>query len=159
MAPAYAPLFMGKFEKDFLDSSDVQPFLWFPFLDDIFMIWDDSEENLLKFLDKLKSFTKHLSLHTTTPKLKPSSLMLNCSSLKKVLRILVCLKKNTDVHQYIEFSSCHPLSCKKGIPFNQAKRYRRITSDYDCFKQDLSRLETYFKRRNYPVDILKLHSL
>ena len=42
----------------------------------------------------------------------------------------------------------------KGIPFFQAKRYRRITSDDDCFKQDLSRLETYFKRRNYPVDIL-----
>ena len=49
MAPAYASLFMGKFEKDFLESSDVQPFLWFRFLGDIFMIWDDSEENLLKF--------------------------------------------------------------------------------------------------------------
>ena len=42
----------------------------------------------------------------------------------------------------------------KGILFCQAKRYRRITSDDDCFKQDLSRLETYFKRSNYPVDIL-----
>ena len=27
-------------------------------------------------------------------------------------------------------------------------------SDDDCFKQDLSRLENYFKMRNYPVDIL-----
>ena len=27
MAPAYASLFMGKFEKDFLESSDMQPFL------------------------------------------------------------------------------------------------------------------------------------
>ena len=42
----------------------------------------------------------------------------------------------------------------KGIPFSQAKRYRRITSDDDCFKQDLSRLETYFISSNYPVDIL-----
>ena len=63
-------------------------------------------------------------------------------------------EKNTNAHQYIEFSYLHPFSCKKGIPFSQAKRYRRITSDYDCFKQDLSRLDTYFKRRNYPVDIL-----
>ena len=37
-SPAYASLFMGKFEKDFLESSDVQPFLWFRFLDDIFMM-------------------------------------------------------------------------------------------------------------------------
>ena len=56
ITPAYASLFMGKFEKDFLESSDVQPFLWFRFLDDIFMIWDDSEEILLKFLDKLNKF-------------------------------------------------------------------------------------------------------
>ena len=39
MAPVYASsLFMGKFEKDFLESSDVLPFLWFRFLDDIFMM-------------------------------------------------------------------------------------------------------------------------
>ena len=63
-------------------------------------------------------------------------------------------EKNTNVHQYIEFSSCHPPSCKKGIPFSQAKQYRHITSDDDCLKQDLGRLETYFKRRNYPVNIL-----
>ena len=51
MAPSYSSLFMGKFEKDFLDSYDVQPLLWLRFLDDIFMIWDDSEEDLLRFLD------------------------------------------------------------------------------------------------------------
>ena len=62
-------------------------------------------------------------------------------------------EKDTNVHQYIEFSSYHPLSCKKGIPFSQAKRYRRITSDDDSFKQDLNSLETYFQRRNYPADI------
>ena len=41
---------MGKFEKEFLDSYDVQLLLWLRFLDDIFMIWDDTEENLLRFL-------------------------------------------------------------------------------------------------------------
>ena len=39
-----------------------------------------------------------------------------------------------------------------------AKKVSHLTkqndNDDDCFKQDLSRLETYFKRRNYPVDIL-----
>ena len=62
LAPAYASLFMGKFEKDFLESSDVQPFLWFRFLDDIFMIWDDSEENLLNFLEKLNKFQEKIKL-------------------------------------------------------------------------------------------------
>ena len=35
MAPSYASLFMGKFEKDFLESCGVQPLLWLRFLDDI----------------------------------------------------------------------------------------------------------------------------
>ena len=47
----YASLLMKKFEKDFLESSDVQLFLWFRFLGDIFMIWDNREENLLNFLE------------------------------------------------------------------------------------------------------------
>ena len=51
-------------------------------------------------------------------------------------------EKDTNVHQYVEFSPCHPLSCKKGIP------YRHITSDNDNFKIDLNRLVTYFQTRN-----------
>jgi len=31
-------------------------------------------------------------------------------------------------HQHGEYSSSHPGSSKSGIPFSQAKRYRRITS-------------------------------
>ena len=53
IAPSYAPLFMGKFEKEFLDSCGVQSFMCLPFLDDIVMIWDDNEEKLLRFLDDL----------------------------------------------------------------------------------------------------------
>ena len=33
-----------------------------------------------------------------------------------ILRTSV-FEKDTNVHQYIEFSSCHPLLCKKGFPF------------------------------------------
>ena len=44
------------------------------------------------------------------------------------------LEKNTTVHQYIEFSFCHPFSCKQGSQYSQAKRYRRITQDDDIFQ-------------------------
>ena len=47
---------MEKFEKEFLDSCGVQSLLWLHFLDDIFMIWDDNEEKLLRFLDELNKF-------------------------------------------------------------------------------------------------------
>ena len=154
MAPSFASLFMGKFEKEFLDSCGVQPLLWLRFLDDIFMIWDDSEEKLLRFLDELNKF--HETIKFTYNYSKTNAVFLDVK-IEKSDEGSLCtsvFEKDTNVHQYIEFSSCHPLSCKKGIPYSQAKRYRRITSDDDNFKRDLNSLETYFRRRNYPADIL-----
>ena len=62
--------------------------------------------------------------------------------------------KSTNIHQYVEYSSCHPKACKNGIPFSQAKRYRRITSNDECFLKSLEHLRSYFWERNYPVCIL-----
>ena len=62
--------------------------------------------------------------------------------------------KKTNNHQYIEYSSCHPLSCKKGIPFSQAKRYRRIISNDEKFEKELHKLKSYFLERNYPTHVV-----
>ena len=64
-------------------------------------------------------------------------------------------EKITNCIQYIEFSLCHPLSCKQGIPYSQAKRYRRITSDESHFENDLSRLKEYFLACNYPEYVIE----
>ena len=83
MAPSYSSLFMGKFEKDFLDSYDhsyVQPLLWLRFLDDIPMILDDSEENLLRFLDKLNNF--HETIKSTYNYSKINAVFLDVKSKK-----------------------------------------------------------------------------
>ena len=61
--------------------------------------------------------------------------------------------KKTNNHQYIEYSSCHPIPCKKGIPFSQAKRYRRIISNGETFEKELENLKSYFLKRNYPFHI------
>ena len=56
MAPSYASLFMGKFEADFLKSAALQPLIWYRFLDDIFLIWEHSKEELEKFIENLNKF-------------------------------------------------------------------------------------------------------
>ena len=61
--------------------------------------------------------------------------------------------KKTNNYQYIEYSSCHPIPCKKGIPFSQAKRYRRIISNDETFEKELENLKSYFLKRNYPFHI------
>ena len=63
-------------------------------------------------------------------------------------------EKTTNAHQYVEFSSSHPRSCKSGIPYSQAKRYRRITSNDEQFSSSIDKLKDYFRLRNYPEHIV-----
>ena len=154
MAPSYASLFMGKFEKEFLDSYNIQPLLWLRFLDDIFMIWNESEEQLLQLLYEINQYHETIKFTYSYSQREAVFLDVKVEKSDDGMLITSVYEKDTNVHQYIEFSSCHPLSCKKGIPFSQAKRYRRITSNDDCFKLSLERLKTYLQKRNYPIDIL-----
>ena len=54
-APPYASIFMDHIETDFLQTQDIKPWFWKIFIDDIFFIWTESEENLEKFLEDLIS--------------------------------------------------------------------------------------------------------
>jgi len=54
----------------------------------------------------------------------------------------------------VEYLSCHPGLCKSGIPFSQAKRYRRITSNKDQFISDCNNIREHFKNCNYPDSVV-----
>ena len=63
MAPSYGNLFMGKFEQQAIDNSLLKPFIWWRFIDDIFMIWTHGEEHLISFIGFLNSI--HPSIKCT----------------------------------------------------------------------------------------------
>ena len=48
MAPSYAILFMAYIENQILESSVLQPLVWWRYIDDIFLIWQHGEANLKK---------------------------------------------------------------------------------------------------------------
>ena len=64
--------------------------------------------------------------------------------------------KSTNIHQYVEYSSCHARACKNGIPYSQAKRYRRIRSDDEDFSNFLTDLKDFFTARNYSEAVIDL---
>ena len=49
MAPSYANLFLAKFETDALSSAPFQPFIWWRYKEDIFVIWTRSVQDLNTF--------------------------------------------------------------------------------------------------------------
>ena len=57
--------------------------------------------------------------------------------------------KPTDTHQLLHHSSCHPNHTKRGIPYGQALRLRRICSEETFFANRLGELETHLLDRGY----------
>ena len=52
MAPSYTNTFMGKFEKQLLESSIERPLSWYRLIDGVDMKWTQSEEELQNFLSR-----------------------------------------------------------------------------------------------------------
>ena len=57
--------------------------------------------------------------------------------------------KPTDTHQLLHRTSCHPNHTKKGIPYSQTLRIRRICSDEQFFKGRVGDLKTSLLARGY----------
>ena len=70
MAPSYANLFLPKFETDALTRASFQPFIWWRYMDDIFMIWTRSIQDLntfTSFLNDIHSTMKFTCDYSFTP--------------------------------------------------------------------------------------------
>ena len=154
MAPAYASLFMGKLEQDFLKSRSLAPSIWLRFLDDIFMVWDHSIESLHSFIDALNSFHPSIKFTYNISTKTVNFLDVTVSKSENLEFVTNVYVKSTNVHQYVEYSSCHPKSCKNGIPYSQGKRYRRIISNDKKFEESILQLRDFFLERNYPASIV-----
>ena len=74
-APPYACIFMDYIEREFLKSEQIQPWIWFRYIDDIFFIWTTSEKELDEFLNRPNSF--HPNLRFTHERSRESLNFLN----------------------------------------------------------------------------------
>ena len=149
MAPSYASLFMGKLENDFLNARGLKPTLWLRFLDDIFMIWDHSS-----FIDTINNFHPCIKFTHTISQRSVTFLDVKVSKEESLDICTDVFEKETNIHQYLDYTSCHPKKCKDSIPCSQAKRYRRITSDDNKFHSSLDELRSYFQDRYYPNAVI-----
>ena len=50
VAPPYACIFMDTFETNFRKTHELQPFVWFRYIDDVFFIWSHGKEEFENFI-------------------------------------------------------------------------------------------------------------
>ena len=127
LAPPYGCIYTGLLENQFLKNEQIQPWIWFKYIDDIFFIWTASEKELDAFVERLNNF--HPNLKFTHERSREEINFIGVSvrvNHDEFIANIYC--KPTDSHQYLHFESCHPSHTKSSIIFSQALRMRRICS-------------------------------
>ena len=75
-----------------------------------------------------------------------------------MLRLVLCTSvhyKTTDSHSFLLYSSSHPSHVKNSIPYSQFLRLRRLCSDDSDFSSKSEEMCQFFKKRGYPVSMVK----
>ena len=155
MAPSYANLFLAKFETDALMHAPHQSHTWWRFIDDIFMIWTHTENDLLNFISYLNNLhptIKFTSSHSSTS-ISFLDVQVSLNQFGVVKTDLYT--KPMDKHQYLLHSLCHPFHTKRAIPFSLALRLRRICSSDETFTLRTNELIQYLNNRGYNLSFLK----
>ena len=154
-APSYAIIFMDWLEQRFLSREYITPMVWWRYIDDIFMIWPHSREELVSFIMRLNQ--THDTIKFTSEMSQSSVNFLDVQvHLDEQGNISTSLyTKPTDAHMYLHYTSFHPNPQKKAIPYSQALRIRRICSSVDSYWEATETLYKNLHNRGYPRTLVK----
>lgn len=155
MAPSYANLFMGAIETKFLNNEPLKPLLWLRFIDDIFVVWPHSLDNLQVLLQRLNQFSCLKFTHTiSTDKIT----FLDVDILYQQNKFNTSVHfKETNKLQYLHFNSCHPSHTKRSIPHSLTIRGKRICNNSTSLDQYKGIIFDGLCRRDYPPKFLYKH--
>ncbi|KAK3097441.1 hypothetical protein FSP39_009676 [Pinctada imbricata] len=162
VAPIYATLVMGYLEEKLytelptvfdINFATYIKENWKRYLDDCFIFWTKSEEELQTFHRTINNI--HESIKFTVESSTIELPFLDILIIKEGAKIktdLYC--KPTDTHQYLDVRSCHPSHTKRNIPFNLARRICTIVSESDLKQKRLHELKIFLKRQHYPEGLI-----
>ena len=154
MAVAFAVIFMAHIEKQLLALSPHKPLIWKRFIDDIFSVWTLPKAEINNFIVFANSF--HTTIKFTHEMSSEKIVFLDTEVFKgprfitdKILDVQTHFKP-TETFQYTHFSSCHPLSVKKGFVKREALRLLRTNSVKESFELKKLQFLTRLLERGYP---------
>jgi peptide-methionine (R)-S-oxide reductase len=155
-APPFACIFMGWLEMKMLGSyMGVLPKLWKRYIDDIFMLWHGTKQELIQFISFLNSFHptikfkciegEHFNFETRSVDFLDTTIFIDDDGF---IQTTLYSKPNKKI-QYLLPSSCHPGHISKNIPYSLAYRLRRIESVPINFENNLKVLRSNLITRGY----------
>ena len=150
----FANIYMHKWLTKFIDSYvGVKPSFIARLIDDCFFTWNDSIDELLKFINYLNGCHDSIKFEVTYSAEKVNFLDTVTYITDDTIHTTVYTKP-TDKKQYLYFTSSHPKHTTQAIPYSQAIRYRRIIDNDVLLDSELSVLSSRFLNRGYPLELL-----
>ena len=118
---------MADLEERILKDIELQPRIWWRYIDDIFFIWKHREDSSKKFIEALNACHPTMKFTAEWSKEEINFLDVNVRLQNRQLETDLHIKP-TDTHHFLDSTSCHSYHYKKSIPYSQALRYNRICS-------------------------------
>lgn len=164
VAPTYATLVMGFLEDKMyklvestfnLSFSKYIKEQWKRFLDDCFIIWTKNRDELNLFQNLLNNINPSIqfTMETDNNQLPFLDILVTKADNRITTDIYY---KNTDTHQYLDFSSCHPSHTKRNIPFCLARRICTIVTEDGKRNERLNELRVFLKKQKYPDSLIDM---
>ena len=162
MAPTFANLFVADVEEDLLRRASTRfprPLLWMHYIDDIFLLWPGSPQQLGDFVDFLNTghptinFTLQYNMHSIDfldiniykgPRFQSSGIL-----------DLLPHYKLTNTFSYLHFSSSHPPHVQTGLIKGELTRLLRLSSSPSTYAKHVNLLLTHLRERGYPGKLLR----
>ena len=123
--------------------------VWFRYIDDIFFVWDHGEEKLNEWLSYLNN--QHHSIKFTSEWSRSEINFLDTTvKVDENMELYTDLYiKPTDTNGYLMYDSAHAPHVKRGLPYSQFLRLRRICKLESDFEKHLKQKESLFRDRGY----------
>ncbi len=154
LAPSYANIFMARFEHIHVYPHNAKFLVWWRYIDDIFTIFQCDRNEVDSFISDLNNC--HPTIKFTAEISDTSINFLDATITKEGTKLVTkAYSKPTDSHNYLLYSSCHPQHCKKGLPYSQFLRIRRLCTYIEDFDTKVLDMAQHFLRRGYPTDIVE----
>ena len=159
-APNYANIYMANLEQSVLANSPLKPTIYLRYLDDVFLIWQHSEQALHEFIRLFNSQDSSIKI---TANISAESVdfldvtVFKGNSFKhhQVLDTKVYFKP-TDTHQLLDRKSYHPRHTFDGLIKSQLLRFLRICNNIEDFHEATSILfKALREHRHYSIRRLR----
>jgi len=158
-APSLANMYLKKFDKAAKYGFRINPKLYWRFLDDIYLIWPGSRQELAEYQDFLNSIIDGIKVEL---KARDRIIEFLDTQVYKDLnadgRWVLKTKpffKPTDTHQLLHAKSFHPRHTTRGILKSQFIRFKRIASSLEDYNEAARTLGAVLSKRGYSSRIFR----